>query len=110
MVPRRIKSTYYAILSPLMHLNSARYKALRMLPKNAKNLVQLGPGKEKLDSDRHGFIESPRLADKKYEAIIFAVAHDEFKAYSSDDYEKYSSGKRVVIDIKNIVENPTWKL
>lgn len=67
-------------------------------------------GQDKLDCYENHVIENPLQADKKYDAIIVAVAHDEFKAYSSDDYEKLSSGKRVVIDIKNIVENPTWKL
>ena len=57
-----------------------------------------------------GFIENPLQADKKYDAIIVAVAHDEFKTYSSDDYEKLSSGEKVIIDVKSIVENPTWKL
>ena len=53
MIPRWIKSTYYATLSPLMRLNSARHRALPMLAKNAKNLVHLGPGQEKY---LHGWI------------------------------------------------------
>ena len=65
---------------------------------------------ENLDLEKHGFIENPLQTDKKYDAIIVAVAHDEFKAYSSDDYEKLSSGEMIIIDIKNIVEKPTWKL
>ena len=47
MVPRWVKATYYAALSPLMRLNSVRHRVLPMLKKNAKNLVQLGPGQEK---------------------------------------------------------------
>lgn len=58
----------------------------------------------------HSFIENPLQADKRYDAIIVAVAHDEFKDYSSKDYEKLSCGERVIIDIKNIIENPTWRL
>ena len=59
---------------------------------------------------KHGIIEYPLLSNKKYDAIIVAVSHDIFKGYNSNDYKKLSNGIEVVIDIKNIVKHPTWRL
>jgi SAM-dependent methyltransferase len=47
MVPRWVKSTYYALLSPLMRLNAARHRAIPRLASDSNNLVHLGPGQEK---------------------------------------------------------------
>ena len=55
-------------------------------------------------------ISDPFRSDKKYDAIVVAVSHSEFKAYTESDYDNLSSDKEVVIDIKNIVKNPTWRL
>jgi UDP-N-acetyl-D-glucosamine/UDP-N-acetyl-D-galactosamine dehydrogenase len=60
--------------------------------------------------DKHGIIDDPMKSNKKYEAIIVAVAHDHFKKYKANDYTKISNGIEVIIDIKNIVEKPTWRL
>ena len=57
-----------------------------------------------------GFINSPLDRNKKYDAIVVAVAHHQFKSYKSEDYQKLSNGKMVVIDIKNAVDEPTWRL
>ena len=54
--------------------------------------------------------ENPLEKDKKYHAIVVAVAHEEFKHYNSEDYKKLSNGDKVIIDIKNIVQEPTWRL
>jgi UDP-N-acetyl-D-galactosamine dehydrogenase len=43
-------------------------------------------------------------ADKKYEAIILAVAHEEFKTF---DFEKYHKQKSVIFDVKAVV-NRQW--
>ncbi len=59
---------------------------------------------------KHGIIENPLESDKKYDAIIVAVGHKQFKKYTSDDYKKLSKGTQVVMDIKNIVPQPTWRL
>ena len=55
-------------------------------------------------------INNPLKRNKKYDAIVVAVAHEQFKSYRSEDYEKLSNGSKVVIDIKNIVNQPTWRL
>ena len=56
------------------------------------------------------FIGDPFQNDKKYDAIIIAVGHKEFKALNRKEYEAVSTSEPVLIDIKGIVENPTWRL
>jgi UDP-N-acetyl-D-galactosamine dehydrogenase len=59
---------------------------------------------------KHGIIGNPLESNKKYDAIVVAVAHEQFKKLTSDSYSLMSNGESIVIDIKNIVENPTWTL
>jgi len=59
---------------------------------------------------KHGIIENPLNAEKKYDAIVVAVGHKQFKEYSSSDYYALSNGESVIIDVKNIVSNATWTL
>jgi len=59
---------------------------------------------------KYKIITDPLKSNKKYDAIIVTVSHKQFKAYTSNDYSRLSSDVKVIIDIKNIVENPTWKL
>jgi UDP-N-acetyl-D-galactosamine dehydrogenase len=56
------------------------------------------------------FIVDPFTIEKKYDAIIVAVGHKEFKVLSRSDLEGVSIGEPVLIDIKGIVEDPTWRL
>ena len=58
----------------------------------------------------HGIVDNPLESNKQYDAIVVAVGHRQFKAYSDSDYEYLSNGSQIVIDIKNIVDNPTWRL
>ncbi len=49
--------------------------------------------------------------DKKIKsAIITAVGHQSFKALKRNDYVSISTDEPVLIDIKGIVEDPTWRL
>jgi UDP-N-acetyl-D-glucosamine/UDP-N-acetyl-D-galactosamine dehydrogenase len=66
----------------------------------------------KLESNwyKYGIIDNPLDEGKKYDAIVVAVSHKQFKAYTEDDYKLLSHGEGVIIDIKNIVNNPTWRL
>jgi UDP-N-acetyl-D-glucosamine/UDP-N-acetyl-D-galactosamine dehydrogenase len=59
---------------------------------------------------KHGIIENPLNNNNKYDAIIVAVSHKQFKKYTSDDYVNLSTDDKVIIDIKNIVANPSWRL
>jgi len=58
----------------------------------------------------HGIISNPLDGNKKYDAIVVAVAHKQFKEYTAETYLQLSKDQEVVIDIKNIVPNPTWRL
>jgi UDP-N-acetyl-D-galactosamine dehydrogenase len=52
-------------------------------------------------------IDNPFENDKTYDAIVVAVGHEQFVALSSESYTKLG---RVIIDVKGIVKNPTWRL
>ena len=54
--------------------------------------------------------ENPFQVDKKYDGIIVAVAHNQFLELSREDYDKISTTPAVIMDIKGIVKNPTWRL
>ena len=56
------------------------------------------------------FISNPLENQKKYDAIVVAVGHKQFRSYKSADYKNLSNGTKVIIDIKNIVDEPTWRL
>lgn len=55
-------------------------------------------------------ISNPLECKKKYDAIVVAVGHKQFKEYTAKIYSQLSYGQEVIIDIKNIVDNPTWRL
>ena len=64
----------------------------------------------KKKSNDYKIINDPLKSNKEYDAVVVAVSHKEFKAYTADDYSRLSSNIKVIIDIKNIVKNPTWRL
>ncbi len=59
---------------------------------------------------KHGIIKNPFESDKKYDSIVVAVAHKQFIVLSEDDYKNISSTSPVIMDIKGIVPNPSWRL
>jgi len=58
----------------------------------------------------HQVIDDPLKTDKKYDAIVVAVSHKQFRQYSASDYKRLSKGNPVTIDIKGIVDSPSWRL
>ena len=56
------------------------------------------------------FINNPLTDKKKYDSIIVAVSHYEFVNYTTADFKQLSKGKLVLLDIKGIYNNSTWKL
>ena len=56
------------------------------------------------------FIDDMPLNSKKYDSIVVAVGHDKFKEISTDQYVSMSNGEPIIIDVKGIVEKPTWRL
>ena len=66
--------------------------------------------KEEKHHYKHGIITNPFESEKKYDAIVVAVAHKQFIELSQIDYENILNDTPVIIDIKGIVENPSWRL
>jgi UDP-N-acetyl-D-galactosamine dehydrogenase len=66
--------------------------------------------KEEKHHYTHGIIENPFESDKKYDSIVVAVAHKQFIELSQTDYESISSDIPVLMDIKGILEKPSWRL
>jgi UDP-N-acetyl-D-galactosamine dehydrogenase len=64
----------------------------------------------KNDWYKHGIISNPLDGGKKYDAIVVAVGHKVFKKYTQDNYKSLSNGVKIIIDVKAIVEDPTWRL
>lgn len=56
------------------------------------------------------FLEKLPLDSYKYDAIVVAVGHDRFKEITTQEYEQMSNGTPIIIDVKGIVEKPTWRL
>ena len=66
--------------------------------------------KKDVPVQKYNLVQDPLDCEKTYDAIIVAVSHDEFRKYSTMEYRQLSNPNAVIIDIKNIVEDPTWKL
>ncbi len=56
------------------------------------------------------FIDSVPYDSHRYDAVIVAVAHDRFKKITTEQYIGLSNGEPIIIDVKGIVKNPTWRL
>ena len=63
-----------------------------------------------IDNIKGRLINNPLYFTKKYDAIIVAVAHNEFKKYTRTDFTKISKGKLVLLDIKGIYNKSYWQL
>ena len=55
------------------------------------------------------FLNNPFDAKKKYDSIIVAVSHNEFVNYTTTDFKQLSNGKLVLLDIKGIYNESSWK-
>ena len=56
------------------------------------------------------FIDKLPYNSNRYDSIIVAVGHDKFKEISQEEYIGLSKDTAIVIDVKGIVEKPTWRL
>ena len=54
-------------------------------------------------SDEYGLIPITTLEKSKYDAIILAVAHDQFKSMTLEDYKRISKESFVLFDLKYIL-------
>ena len=59
---------------------------------------------------KHGLISNPLKSNKKYDAIVVAVGHEQFRSIDANGYAFLSNGSSIVIDVKNVVDKPTWRL
>ena len=66
--------------------------------------------KSDLQTKNLNFVNELPLNSNKYDAIVVAVGHENFKAITTEQYESMSNGTPIVIDVKGIVEKPTWRL
>lgn len=66
--------------------------------------------KSDIESKHLNFINELPLNSKKYDSIIVAVGHDKFKEITTEQYQGMSNGEPIIIDVKGIVEKPTWRL
>lgn len=55
-------------------------------------------------------VNNPFESGDKYDAVVVAVGHHQFKNISMSDYQSISADEMVIIDVKNIVPEPTWRL
>ena len=58
----------------------------------------------------YNFVENPFENSKKYDAIVVAVGHDKFKSITQKEYDDLIKDEKIIIDVKGIVPNPSWKL
>ena len=56
------------------------------------------------------FIDELPYGEHRYDAIVVAVGHDKFKEMTQEEFEGLSNGTPLVLDVKGIVKNPTWRL
>jgi len=66
------------------------------------------------ESDRKSkninFIDALPYDTHRYDAIVVAVGHNDFKDITQEQYRRLSKGDPVLIDVKGVVSNPTWRL
>ncbi|MEA3419424.1 MAG: UDP binding domain-containing protein [Campylobacterota bacterium] len=66
--------------------------------------------KKDVDQKNFAFITDPFQTDKKYDAVIAAVGHKVFAELDRSEYESISTEEAVLINIKGVIEDPTWRL
>ena len=66
--------------------------------------------KSDLQTKDLNFVNELPLNSNRYDAIVVAVGHEKFKTITTEQYESMSNGAPIVIDVKGIVEKPTWRL
>jgi UDP-N-acetyl-D-galactosamine dehydrogenase len=58
----------------------------------------------------YNFVENPFENTKKYDSILVAVGHDKFKTITQKEYDNMINGEKIIIDVKGVVPEPSWKL
>jgi len=60
--------------------------------------------------DNFELIDNPFKKTKKYDSIVLAVGHSKFKEITKEEFGKITNETLVTIDVKGILEDPTWRL
>jgi len=77
------------------------------------NVDVYDPWVRESDENHYNFINwvsNPFHCHKKYSAIVMAVAHGDFIKINISDYKSITDGELVLIDVKGVLDNPTWRL
>ncbi len=68
------------------------------------------PWVEKSRVKQYNMVENPFEQSMRYDAIIVAVAHRAFEVFTHDAYSSISTNPPVLIDIKGVLKEYTWRL
>ena len=92
--------------------NSKVLDIIKELEEFECNVEVYDPWVDKSDKETKNlnFVDKLATDSKKYDSIIVAVGHDEFKTITQEQYNNMSKTTPIVIDVKGVVENPTWRL
>ncbi|WP_373032379.1 nucleotide sugar dehydrogenase [Sulfurovum sp.] len=92
--------------------NSKVFDIINELKDYGCNVDAYEPWIDEKDITQNNFslISDPFKGSKKYDAVIIAVGHKIFKVLKYSEYKDISTLEPVLIDIKGIVENATWRL
>jgi UDP-N-acetyl-D-galactosamine dehydrogenase len=82
--------------------NSKIVDVLNELELIGVNLTIYDPYADKNEVKREYDIDLVNEYNGKYDVILFAVAHDEFKEISLDDLNKLSKKEPIIIDLKSL--------
>ncbi len=66
--------------------------------------------KSDLESKKLNFIDKLPFGSNSYDAVIVAVGHDDFRDVTTEQYASISNGTPIIMDVKGVVEKPTWRL
>lgn len=66
--------------------------------------------KSDIETKDLNFVNALPVNSNKYDSIIVAVGHNEFKDITTEQYNSMSKSTPIIIDVKGVVENPTWRL
>ena len=66
--------------------------------------------KSDLSTKELNFVNELPLNSNRYDAIVVAVGHEKFKEITTKEYASMSNGNAITIDVKGIVQKPTWRL
>ena len=85
---------------------------IKELQEYGANIDVYEPWIDEKDKDYYdyNFVENPFENTKKYDSIVVAVGHDKFKTITQEEYDSIIDNEKIIIDVKGIVPNFSWRL